>query len=137
MRKSIIIHFVIMMLLAIPSAVYADSIDKNPPKENNQKSIIDKIELTSPGMSKEEVKNIVGNPYKFAYVEIDNVRYEQLSYLFNNYIERVWVCVTYNFIFMNGKLVGVFEDERNSNNSIILQQNKLTIDFLKIGKNKE
>lgn len=94
------------------------------------------VESIKPGASRDFVKKRLGEPYKVAFVQIaDSCLYEQMSYLINVRARdcsggiSIPMTIEYHFIFKDGALIGVFENEMVSNSARKQKENHLTIDM--------
>ena len=92
-------------------------------------SFVARVESLKPGSSKENVKKVLGEPYKVAFVQQkkENKFYEQLSYFVR--VSAIQ-CITYNFIFEDGELVGVFENELVTSGFRKSKEEHLSVDML-------
>lgn len=94
------------------------------------------VESIKPGASRDFVKKRLGEPYKVAFAQIaDSCLYEQMSYLINVRARdcsggiSIPMTIEYHFIFKDGALIGVFENEMVSNSARKQKENHLTIDM--------
>lgn len=94
------------------------------------------VESIKPGASRDFVKKRLGEPYKVAFAQIaDSCLYEQMSYLINVRARdcsggiSIPMTIEYHFIFKDGALIGVFENELVSNSARKQKENHLTIDM--------
>ena len=125
MRKSVIIQIVVLALLALSTSSFAQTRSKH----FSYKDFVDKTEHLEPGASIKEVKKIFGDPYKIAFIKVDDVVYKQFSYKTNSTSQQT-TYITYNFIFEQGKLIALLEDE-NYYEGLQIHKNHLTLDLLK------
>lgn len=125
MKKSVIIQIVVLALLTLSTSSFAQTRSKNL----SYKEFVDKTEHLEPGASIKEVKKIFGDPYKIAFIKVDNVVYKQYSYKTNSTSHQS-TYITYNFIFEQGKLIALLEDE-NYYEGLQIYNNHLTLDLLK------
>ena len=125
MRKSVIIQIVVLALLALSTSAFAQTRSKH----FSYKDFVDKTEHLEPGASIKEVKKIFGDPYKIAFIKVDDVVYKQFSYKTNSTSQQT-TYITYNFIFEQGKLIALLEDE-NYYEGLQIHKNHLTLDLLK------
>ena len=125
MRKSVIIQIVVLALLTLSTSSFAHTRSKNL----SYKEFVDKTEHLEPGASIKEVKKIFGDPYKIAFIKVDDVVYKQFSYKTNSTSQQT-TYITYNFIFEQGKLIALLEDE-NYYEGLQIHKNHLTLDLLK------
>lgn len=125
MRKSVIIQIVVLVLLTLSTFSFAHTRSKNL----SYKEFVDKTEHLEPGASIKEVKKIFGDPYKVAFIKVDDVVYKQFSYKTNSTSQQT-TYITYNFIFEQGKLIALLEDE-NYYEGLQIHKNHLTLDLLK------
>ena len=125
MRKSVIIQIVVLVLLTLSTSSFAHTRSKNL----SHKEFVDKTEHLEPGASIKEVKKIFGDPYKIAFIKVDDVVYKQFSYKTNSNSQQ-YTYITYNFIFEQGKLIALLEDE-NYYEGLQIHKNHLTLDLLK------
>lgn len=125
MRKSVIIQIVVLSLLTLSTSSFAQTRSKH----FSYKDFVDKTEHLEPGASIKEVKKIFGDPYKIAFIKVDNVVYKQYSYKTNSTSQQS-TYITYNFIFEQGKLIALLEDE-NYYEGLQIYKNHLTLDLLK------
>ncbi|MBO4817370.1 MAG: hypothetical protein J5498_03680 [Bacteroidales bacterium] len=125
MKKSVIIQIVVLALLTLSTSSFAQTRSKNL----SYKEFVDKTEHLEPGASIKEVKKIFGDPYKIAFIKVDNVVYKQYSYKTNSTSQQS-TYITYNFIFEQGKLIALLEDE-NYYEGLQVYKNHLTLDLLK------
>jgi len=125
MRKTVIIQIVVLALLTLSTSSFAQTRSKNL----SYKDFVDKTELLEPGASIKEVKKIFGDPYKVAFIKVGDVVYKQFSYkTVSNSLQYTYI--TYNFIFEQGKLIALLEDE-NYYEGLQIHKNHLTLDLLK------
>ncbi|SKC58355.1 hypothetical protein SAMN06298215_1805 [Bacteroidales bacterium WCE2008] len=125
MKKSVIIQIVVLALLTLSTSSFAQTRSKH----FSYKDFVDKTENLEPGASIKEVKKIFGDPYKIAFIKVDNVVYKQYSYKTNSTSQQS-TYITYNFIFEQGKLIALLEDE-NYYEGLQIYKNHLTLDLLK------
>ncbi len=125
MRKSFIIQIVVLALLTLSTSSFAQTRSKH----FSYKEFVDKTEHLEPGASIKEVKKIFGDPYKIAFIKVDDVVYKQFSYKTNSTSQQT-TYITYNFIFEQGKLIALLEDE-NYYEGLQIHKNHLTLDLLK------
>ncbi len=125
MRKSVIIQIVVLALLTLSTSSFAQTRSKH----FSYKEFVDKTEHLEPGASIKEVKKIFGDPYKIAFIKVDDVVYKQFSYKTNSTSQQT-TYITYNFIFEQGKLIALLEDE-NYYEGLQIHKNHLTLDLLK------
>ncbi|MBR5956617.1 MAG: hypothetical protein IK022_08795 [Bacteroidales bacterium] len=125
MRKSVIIQIVVLALLTLSTSSFAQTRSKH----FSYKDFVDKTEHLEPGASIKEVKKIFGDPYKIAFIKVDDVVYKQFSYKTNSTSQQS-TYITYNFIFEQGKLIALLEDE-NYYEGLQIYKNHLTLDLLK------
>lgn len=125
MRKSVIIQIVVLALLTLSTSSFAQTRSKH----FSYKEFVDKTEHLEPGASIKEVKKIFGDPYKIAFIKVDDVVYKQFSYKTNSTSQQT-TYITYNFIFEQGKLIALLEDE-NYYEGPQIHKNHLTLDLLK------
>ncbi|MBQ3997514.1 MAG: hypothetical protein II637_05740 [Bacteroidales bacterium] len=125
MRKSVIIQIVVLVLLTLSTSSFAHTRSKNL----SYKEFVDKTEHLEPGASIKEVKKIFGDPYKIAFIKVDDVVYKQFSYKTDSNSQQ-YTYITYNFIFEQGKLIALLEDE-NYYEGLQIHKNHLTLDLLK------
>ena len=70
-----------------------------------------KIVTLKPGLTKEEVKIIMGEPYKISFTTNDKQEFiEDLYYKTSIYIEK-WYVITYQCVFVNSKLASLLQKE--------------------------
>ena len=125
MRKTVIIQIVVLALLTLSTSSFAQTRSKH----FSYKDFVDKTELLEPGASIKEVKKIFGDPYKVAFIKVGDVVYKQFSYkTVSNSLQYTYI--TYNFIFEQGKLIALLEDE-NYYEGLQIHKNHLTLDLLK------
>jgi hypothetical protein len=70
-----------------------------------------KIVCLKTGMTKEDVKKIIGEPYKISFTTNEKQEYiEDLYYKTSIYIEK-WYVITYQCVFSNSKLISLLQKE--------------------------
>ncbi len=104
--KSAGIRLILIAFLCVSiSAVYA----KPPLFDNNP--LYAKIELIKPGMSKQEVKSILRQPYKSAFYTNDKQEFVEELYYKSVYIYYENFYVTYRIVFINDKVTALLQEE--------------------------
>lgn len=80
-------------------------------KPNKSDLFYSKIVTLKPGLSKEEVKKIMGEPYKISFTTNDKQEFvEDLYYKTSIHIDK-WTAITYQCIFINSKLSSLLQKE--------------------------
>ena len=70
-----------------------------------------KIVTLKPGMTKEEVKSIMGEPYKISFTTNEKQQFvEDIYYKTGVRIEK-WTVITYQCVFVDSKLVSLLQKE--------------------------
>lgn len=76
------------------------------------------IVTLKPGMTKEEVKKIVGEPYKISFTTNEKHEFiEELFYKSRFYIDKAYV-LTYQCVFVDSKLVSLLQNESQFDNKV-------------------
>lgn len=106
------LRFFILLALLISfstSNVYAQK--KASKKLSRHEIFFSNIEKLEPGMSQEEVKSIMGKPYKLAFEQSDDEELEKsIYYKIEVYIEG-WTLIVYQCKFKNNKLEALKQKE--------------------------
>ena len=104
--KSAGIRLILIAFLCVSiSAVYAKPplFDTNP--------LYAKIELIKPGMSKQEVKSILRQPYKLSFYTNDKQEFVEELYYKSVYIYYENFYVTYRIVLINDKVTALLQEE--------------------------
>jgi len=104
--KSAGIRLILIAFLCVSvSAVYA----KPPLFDTNR--LFEKIELIKPGMSKQEVKSILRQPYKLSFYTNDKQEFVEELYYKSVYIYYENFYVTYRIVLINDKVTALLQEE--------------------------
>ncbi len=102
-------RFRMVMLLALFCCATVFCYGQDKPKKSDL--FYSKIVTLKPGLSKEEVKIIMGEPYKISFTTND--KQEFVEDLFYKILLRddKWTILTYQCIFVNSKLASLLQKE--------------------------
>ncbi len=102
-------RFRVFMLLALFCCTTVFCYGQDKPKKSDL--FYSKIVTLKPGLTKEEVKIIMGEPYKISFTTNDKQEFvEDLFY--NIEIRNVkWSVITYQCVFVNSKLSSLLQKE--------------------------
>lgn len=102
-------RFRVFMLLALFCCTTVFCYGQDKPKKSDL--FYSKIVTLKPGLTKEEVKIIMGEPYKISFTTNDKQEFvEDLFY--NIEIRNLkWSVITYQCIFVNSKLASLLQKE--------------------------
>jgi len=102
-------RFRMVMLLALFCCTTVFCYGQDKPKKSDL--FYSKIVMLKPGLTKEEVKIIMGEPYKISFTTND--KQEFVEDLFYKILLRddKWTILTYQCIFVNSKLASLLQKE--------------------------
>ena len=103
-------RFRMVMLLALfcCTTVFCYGQDKKP---NKTDLFYSKIVMLKPGISKEEVKKIMGEPYKISFTTNDKQEFVEDLYYKILLRDDKWTILTYQCVFVNSKLASLLQKE--------------------------
>jgi len=104
--KSVGIRLILIAILGVSvSAVYAKPplFDTNP--------LYTKIELIKSGMTKQEVKSILRQPYKSAFYTNDKQEFIEELFYKAQYINFERFFITYRIVLVNNKVTALLQEE--------------------------
>lgn len=102
-------RFRTVMLLALFCCTTVFCYGQDKPKKSDL--FYSKIVTLKPGLTKEEVKIIMDEPYKISFTTNNKQEFiEELYYKTSVYIEK-WYVITYQCVFVNSKLASLIQNE--------------------------
>lgn len=104
--KSISFRAILLCLFCISTTF---SYGQLKPQEKN--ILYSQVVTLKPGMTKDEVKKIVGEPYKISFTTNEKHEFiEDLFYKTKFYIDKLYI-LTYQCVFVDAKLVSLLQNE--------------------------
>jgi hypothetical protein len=98
-----------LILIIVLSISLSTSYAKPPLFDTN--SLYAKIEMIKPGMSKQEVKSILKQPYKLSFYTSDKQEFVEELYYKSVYIHYERFYITYRIVFVNNKVTALLQEE--------------------------
>ncbi len=100
-----------IQILVIALLCFSNVFGYAQPKASKADMFYSKIVTLKPGMTKEEVKSIMGEPYKIAFTTNEKQELtEDMYYKTSVFIEK-WYVITYQCTFENNKLKSLAQNE--------------------------
>ena len=102
-------RFRTVMLLALFCCTTVFCYGQDKPKKSDL--FYSKIVTLKPGLTKEEVKKIIGEPYKISFTTNDKQEFVEDLYYKILLRDDKWSILTYQCVFVNSKLASLIQNE--------------------------